>query len=329
MNRSYADVLVGQADAAAVRHRLLEGDPPVFILCAATADVLSKHSRELVMQLRGSGVRVEFHLPDASDSVLQSTNRILADIPLDSLSSGDLPLARRLLVIDAGESLAMPEVASLRRLVNGLRASVLRVIVLVNAPRARLEHLPLTELGGLAAVWDLEGSQDSVQEPAQWDIPPALEVAVAGAASLPQSPDADDIFANLSRERSGENLHVGSERRSSKIPLIAMICVIAALGVTLATVQWGLASRSREGAMVYDCGLHPDRESAQALIDQLGPSVPTRVREQLDHFRLEVGPFADQHAAEAVRSQVWRVGACRAAPVALATVNDSANHSGG
>jgi hypothetical protein len=38
------------------------------------------------------------------------------------------------------------------------------------------------------------------------------------------------------------------------------------------------------------------------------------VREEEGKFRLEVGPFAEQASLEAVRSQLWRLGACQSRP---------------
>ena len=325
--------------AANAKKQLLSGKPSVLILCATSASLLSKHSREVIRSFRADGVRTEFHAPDDSDTVLKSANRLLADMPLEQLYEGAAQQAVRILVIDDGERLAEPEVGSLRRLVEGLRGTALRVVVLAKHAGSRLSELPIAGLGERAVVWDLESPIGQLQRleqitgadsrramPTQQGFSDQRRARNDDSADLS---DAQEILAELARERSdaGAVVHVGS-RRTRGI-WIAMLGVVIVLLGTLGVVRWMTDQKAAALLMVYDCGLQPDRESVQTLIDQLGQGIPTRVSEQLGRFRLEAGPFKGKAAADAARAQIWRIGACHVAPIIVSAATDVPRGNGG
>lgn len=331
--------LDGRSVAADVRKQLVSGNPSVLVLCATSAGLLSKRSRELIRSLRTDGARTEFHAPDDSDTVLKSANRLLADMPLDRLYEGATQQALRVLVIDDGEKLTDLEVASLRRLVEGLRGTALRVVVLAKHAGSRLNELPVAGLGARALVWDLESPIAELQpldqvtdgtlrlaKPTRQGLSEALNARADDQSDLSE---AEDILAELARERSdaGAAIHAGSRRMRGI--WIAMLGVVVVLLGALGVVRWMTDQKAAALLMVYDCGLQPDRESAQALIEQLGQGIPTRVSEQLGRYRLEAGPFKGKAAAEAVRTQIWRIGACHVAPTIVSAAPDVSSGNGG
>jgi hypothetical protein len=81
--------------------------------------------------------------------------------------------------------------------------------------------------------------------------------------------------------------------------------------------------------LVYDCGSHPDRESIDVLLARIGRSTPTRVIAESDRFRLQLGPFPSQAAADIVREQAWVLGSCRVNPIAVRAVDSSPSKAGG
>lgn len=331
--------LDGRVVAADARKQLLSGNPPVLVLCATSAGLLSKRSRELIRSLRTDGARTEFHAPDESDTVLKSANRLLADMPLQRLYEGSAQQALRVLVIDDGEKLSDLEVSSLRRLVEGLRGTALRVVVLAKHAGSRLSELPVAGLGARALVWDLESPMAAFQrldqatdgtvrraKPTQQGLSEALVTRIDDQDDFSQ---AEDILAELARERAdaGTAMHTGSRRMRGM--WIAMLGVVIVLLGALGVVRWMTDQKTATLLMVYDCGLQPDRESAQALIDQLGQGIPTRISEQLGRYRLEAGPFKGKAAAEAVRAQIWRIGACHVAPIIVSAAPDVSRGNGG
>ena len=95
---------------------VLSGTPPILIICSATTASLSGASREFVRELRSGGTRVEFHAPGDADALLQSANRLLAEIPLESPLGSAQSYPPHLLIIDDAESLSLAEAAALRRI---------------------------------------------------------------------------------------------------------------------------------------------------------------------------------------------------------------------
>jgi hypothetical protein len=340
MNGSIASVLSGPEAFAEVCDLVKQGGAPLLIVAAASAEVLSTNARELVRELRTAGARTEFHEPGEGDTVVQSTNRLLADIPIDALMSRTEQIAPRLLVIDNAERMSEAEAASLGRLINGLFGSALRVIALVRHTPKRLVDLPIGNLGSLAVVWNLEpttldvadaaaaGAMEASSASSVIDVLKDIRVAPREEPqTMPKSTVASrrsdsgeirDVLIELSKER--------AERRSFDVTVRSrrLLPILALLGAAIAVLVGFIALRSwlsdEDGVArqyVYDCGVHPDRESADTLLARLDRTVPTRVREQVGGYRVEVGPFAGKTAAEAMRPQIWRLGACRANPTVM------------
>ena len=329
MSGSVEGVLNGPESFAKVCELVKQGGAPLLIISAASAELLSSNSRELVRELRAAGARTEFHAPGEGDTVVQSTNRLLADIPIDALMSRTEQIAPRLLVIDNAERMSEAEAASLGRLINGLFGSALRVLALVRHSPQRLGDLPIGNLGSLATIWNLEPmATDSADAASPADVLKDIRAVAREEAReaprpavSPRRADAGeirDVLIELSRERAESRSFDVTVRGRRLLPILATLAAIAVLAVAVVVLKpWLEADDESRRQYVYDCGVHPDRESADVLLARLGRTVPTRVREQAGGFRLEVGPFAGKTAAEAMRPQIWRLGACRANPTVM------------
>lgn len=302
--------------AALARECVLSGTPPLLLLCSASSEALSTNAREFVRELRNGGARVEFHAPGDAESLLQSANRLLAEIPLESLLASGKQNPPHLLIIDDAESLSSAEAASLRRMVQGLRGSPFRTLLLARSTRAALQRLPISEVTDIAMIWDLDGSSESELDlSAEVDAPVIPSVPMPTPAVTPAPAPADaaipDVLAELARERAEtRGFDVTSSRRWMATSLKAAAAVVVFILIGYG-VQIAFLAPSKSASLVYDCGLHGDRESVDVLITRIGRTTPTRVTNEAGRFRLQVGPFASESAANAVRAQVWRLGACR------------------
>jgi len=328
MNRHFDGVLSGPEDFPKVCEFVKHGGAPVLIISASSPELLSNSTRELVREMRTAGARTEFHAPGAGDTIVQSTNRLLADIPIEKLTSRTEQAAPRLLVIDNGERLTEAETSSLGRIVNGLFGSALRVVAIVNDTPKRLSQLPIGNLGSLAVVWNLESiASDVIDSPAPSEV--LKEIRATGwekvskastpkvARSQADSDDIRDVLIELSKERAGNRSVDVTVRGRRVLPLVASLGAIAVLAAAVTLKPWLDTDRVDTRQYVFDCGLHPDRESTDTLLARLDRKVPTRVREQTGGYRLEVGPFEGQGVAETMRQQIWRLGACRVSPTVV------------
>lgn len=326
-------------NAAQARECVVSGTPPLLMICSNSAASLSASSREFVRELRSGGARVEFHAPGDAEALLQSTNRLLADIPLEALLESAARYPPHLLIIDDAESLSAAEAASLRRIVHGLRGSSLRTVLLARSTRAGLQHLPISEVTDLAMIWDLDGA---VLSEAQ--SPPVFAEPIIAAVSLPEPTREDapkapesmcadepmpDVLAELARERAEtRGFDVTMSRRWMATPVKVAMAVVALILVGYA-VQTILMGPPKSAPLVYDCGLHADRESIDVLIARIGRTTPMQVTTEGGRFRLQVGPFASESAAASVRAQVWLLGACRVEPIVARSITAPPRKVGG
>lgn len=358
MTRVFAGRLAGLVASEAARLAVTRGEQPVLVICATTADSLSGPSRELVRDLRANGARTEFHVSGDADALLQSTNRLLADIPLESILTSATHHPPHLLVIDEAESLSPQEVAALRRIANGLRGSVFRVLLLVRHAAVGLRQLPIAELAELAIVWDLDGTTLQTAEPLLGPDEPSGMASTPAATTASPTRDAKpqpsrgdepittsvkndketvaatdarlrDVLSELARERAeARGFDVTTPRRALSAPAKAMVALSVLLIAGFAAYELWLRE-IQTGPFVYDCGLHPDRETVDVLLAQVGRSTPTRVIAEGGRFRLQVGPFTGRAAAEAAQAQVWRLGACRVVPAVAQAAKPPAGKTGG
>lgn len=295
---------------------VLSGTPPILIICSATTASLSGASREFVRELRSGGTRVEFHAPGDADALLQSANRLLAEIPLESLLGSAQSYPPHLLIIDDAESLSLAEAAALRRIVQGLRGSAFRTMLLVRQTKAGMARLPLSEILDIAMVWDVDGTDDAAVQAESIPVIEEPVVIKTDAPVLPREPDEPmpDVLAELARERAeSRGFDVTISRRWIAKPAAIALVVVAFIAVGFGLVSI-FAGKAETAPLVYNCGLHPDQESVDVLLARIGRTTPTRVTSESGKFRLQVGPFATATAADAARSQVWRLGACRVEP---------------
>lgn len=311
--------------AAAAYTCIIRGQPPVLLICSATSETLSKCSQELVRVLRRTGVRTEFHTPGGPERLLQATNRLLAEVPLDASLTNAVAAPPHVLVVDEAETLAEPETAALRRLVQGLRGGCFRVVLLVRRPRSSLQGMPLAEIADLTMVWDADAPETI--DPTTEEMSP-VEAVMPTPVSAPTAV-IPDVLAELARERAAaRGFDVTSSQRRRMAPVLIAIAVIGCLvaGIVLNDVSSGPV---RSGPVAYDCGLHADRDSVDVLLSRIDRETPTRVSAESGRLRLQVGPFTAESAADAARLQVWQLGACRIEPTAYRDSDESVQEFGG
>ena len=303
---------------------VMAGVSPVLVATSASSQTLSMSSRDLVRDLRSAGTRVEFHTPGEAGALLQAVNRLLADIPLESIGKSAEAEPPRLLIVDDAEGLSIAETASLKRIANGLRGSALRILLLVKTDASQLVLLPLTDLAELATLWDLDASDEDAsddEEPTPSPIkdttespPPAVAVELPSSRSAVDTP-IPDVLTELARERAAA-LGVDATTRTSSMRSI-VTATVAAMGVLLVVffIYDAMTERRQAPPKTFDCGLHPDRESVDVLLARIPRATPTRVVTEGERLRLLVGPFPDAAAADVVRAQLWRMGSCSPKPV--------------
>jgi len=318
--------------AEAVLRSVRRGDPSVVLICSISIDVLSGCSRDFVRTLRSEGARVEFYSPGITDSLLQATNKLLESMPVDAIRTSAESFPPHLLIIDDAERLSVGETAALRRLVQGLRGSAFRVLLLACRSRSEVERLPFADLNDLMVIWNADSVESEspvvaplkIEQPSTTSTPETQSpVVVEEAAPIP------DVLADLARERAetrGFDTSFSYRWMAAPLKVTVLAIVVLLLGYGITT---GLQGSKDTEAVVYDCGSHPDRASIDVLLARIGRSTPTRVTTESGRFRLQIGPFSGRAAAEVVREQVWVLGACRINPVAVRAVDSLAQKTGG
>ena len=198
----------GPDKAGAARHSVMRGDPPIVLICSISIDVLSNCSRDFVRTLRSEGVRVEFHTPGNADGILQSANRLLEGIPLEGILSSTELFPPHLLIIDDAETMSAVETTALRRIVQGLRGSAFRVLLLAKRSRSEADRLPLADLNDLMMIWDADGVESEVLEikPVESTLPEIEppkkpETSRKSLSKDPLDAPIPDVLADLARER--------------------------------------------------------------------------------------------------------------------------------
>ncbi|NBX44797.1 MAG: hypothetical protein EBR00_07085 [Gammaproteobacteria bacterium] len=127
--------------------------PEALIVCAQSAEELSRITVHLVRRLRGSQGRIEFHQPASPEAMLQAVNRLMQDVPIDELTSTRPGDGYRMLIVERAESAGESEILALRRLASALRGSAFQLVVLAQTNAAPLDHPTLCHLAPQAAVW--------------------------------------------------------------------------------------------------------------------------------------------------------------------------------
>ena len=329
----FADRLRGVGHRGHAVSVVMAGVSPVLVATSASSETLSMSSRDLVRDLRSAGTRIEFHTPGEAGALLQAVNRLLADIPLESLGKSAEAEPPRLLIIDDAEGLSIAEIASLKRIANGLRGSALRILLLVKTDASQLVLLPLTDLAELATLWDLDASDEEEPVPG-----PILETTERQPAPVAVNPPAigpasgtpiPDVLTELARERAAALGFDATSRTSSMRSIVT--ATLVAMGVLLVVffIYDTMTERRQTSPKTFDCGLHPDRESVDVLLARIPRATPTRVVPEGERLRLLVGPFPDAAAADVVRAQLWRMGSCSPKPVAPPVAVSNTRKMGG
>ena len=324
MKMRFADRLRGVEHRGHAVSVVMAGVSPVLVATSASSETLSMSSRDLVRDLRSAGTRVEFHTPGEAGALLQAVNRLLADIPLESLGKSAEAEPPRLLIIDDAEGLSIAEIASLKRIANGLRGSALRILLLVKTDASQLVLLPLTDLAELATLWDLDASDEDASDEEEPVPGPILDTTERQPAPVAVNPPAigpasdtpiPDVLTELARERAAALGFDATSRTSSMRSIVT--ATLVAMGVLLVVffIYDAMTERRQAPPKTFDCGLHPDRESVDVLLARIPRATPTRVVTEGGRLRLLVGPFPDAAAADVVRAQLWRMGSCSPKPV--------------
>ena len=338
MKMRFADRLRGVEHRGHAVSVVMAGVSPVLVATSASSETLSMSSRDLVRDLRSAGTRVEFHTPGEAGALLQAVNRLLADIPLESLGKSAEAEPPRLLIIDDAEGLSIAETASLKRIANGLRGSALRILLLVKTDASQLVLLPLTDLAELATLWDLDASDEDASDEEEPVPGPILDTTERQPAPVAVNPPAigpasgtpiPDVLTELARERAAALGFDATSRTSSMRSIVT--ATLVAMGVLLVVffIYDTMTERRQTSPKTFDCGLHPDRESVDVLLARIPRATPTRVVTEGERLRLLVGPFPDAAAADVVRAQLWRMGSCSPKPVAPPVAVSNTRKMGG
>ena len=236
----FADRLRGVGHRGHAVSVVMAGVSPVLVATSASSETLSMSSRDLVRDLRSAGTRVEFHTPGEAGALLQAVNRLLADIPLESLGKSAEAEPPRLLIIDDAEGLSIAEIASLKRIANGLRGSALRILLLVKTDASQLVLLPLTDLAELATLWDLDASDEDASDEEEPVPGPILDTTERKPAPVAVNPPAigpvsdtpiPDVLTELARERAAALGFDATSRTSSMRSIVT--ATLVAMGVLL------------------------------------------------------------------------------------------------
>ena len=326
MKTLFADRVQGLARQEQALSVVMAGASPILMTTSASSRTLTTSSRELVRSLRKVGIRTEFYVPGEAGALLQAVNRLLADIPLESFGKTAEVEPPRLLIIDDAEGLSLNEAAALKRIVNGLRGSALRVLLLVKTSASQIVLLPLADIAELAVLWDLDATNDDATNDEEPTLAPTTDTSESLHTPLsidPStiSPVADlpipDVLTELARERAAA-LGIDAKSRSAstvsiiKATLMAMAALLAGF-----FIYEMMAEQRNAPSRTFDCGLHPDREAVDVLLARVPRATPTRILSEDGRLRLLIGPFPDAAAAGVVQAQLWRVGSCRPKPVVI------------
>ncbi len=331
MKTLFADRIQGLARQEQALSVVMAGASPILMTTSASSRTLTTSSRELVRSLRKVGIRTEFYVPGEAGALLQAVNRLLADIPLESFGKTAEVEPPRLLIIDDAEGLSLNETAALKRIVNGLRGSALRVLLLVKTSASQIVLLPLADIAELAVLWDLDATNDdATNDDATNDEEPRLVPTTDTSESLhtplsidlPKiSPVADlpipDVLTELARERAAALGIDATSRSASTVSVIRATLMAMAALLAIFFIYEMMAEQRNAPSRTFDCGLHPDREAVDVLLARVPRATPIRILSEDGRLRLLIGPFPDAAAAGVVQAQLWRVGSCRPKPVVI------------
>ena len=177
------------------------GLPEGLVIAGPDADALATASRDLVRRLRTDNGQVEFYEPGGTEGLLQATNRLLQDIPLEQLSSSRVSDGMRLLLVLNAEAMGREEAATIRRLAGALRGSALRILLFARLGTVIELHPTLAEFAEAGTCWLLDEKTARRVEVAGIDevavaMPPATPPpAAAPATSGQNSPPVPPIVA--------------------------------------------------------------------------------------------------------------------------------------
>jgi hypothetical protein len=302
-----------------------------LVIAAHSPELLSQAARDYLKALRSQGAHVEFHQKGGVEAVVHTANRLLADIPVESLSSTTDADGLRLLVIDNAESLPLAELQAAQRVARALKGSAFRAVLFWRMPSEGLLPDELQQFLRGTGVWVLdlaELSARAVPSPSE-SVSTSVMSAVIEPPSIPMDtpavskstpvPDAVaervDVLAELAAERARERGFDATDRswlqRYRLFATAALLLAVLLGGAWVIQMQLTVDDRPR----VYDCGTYPDEATLNVVRERLGRGVPTNVLREQEKWRLQVGPFEGLEAAERHLNQIWAVGACRVNPV--------------
>ncbi len=313
----------GKSAASDVVAALRSGAIESLVMATGDTATLSQISREFVRSLRDIGARVEFYQKSDAEAAIHAANKLLADVPVDQLTSAKSDEPPRLLLIDGAEQLEESELTALQRLSRALRGSSYRAVYFLKADGESGLAEPLQQLLLGSPTWWVDESAPIdtrvvEPEPTVQELPKRVEESLSEAPS-PETAlsDREDVLTALAAERASERGFDATARPWWTVygKAVAMLAAVALLVTGGWYVQTQLTSDDR--LRVYDCGVYPDEASLDVVRERLGRTVPTRVLREQDKWRLQVGPFAGASEADRHLSQIWGIGPCRVNPSIL------------
>ncbi len=327
MGNSFSPRFRGAESLDAVVSATIEGDIDCLVVAAHSPEILSQCARDYLRSLRGRGAQVEFHQKGGVEAVVHTTNRLLADIPVEKLTVSKSADGLRLLVIDNAESLPVTELQAAQRVARALKGSVFRVVLFWRMPNDGLVPDESHQFLRGAVVWGLDLVAPSVPE-----VPAISFERVVGkptpisteptAGSRPEPSvesvlEKADVLAELAAERARERGFDATDRSWLQRwrPFITAVILLVFLvgGTWIFQSQLTVDDRPR----VFDCGAYADEATLNVVRERLGRGVPTRVLREQNKWRLQVGPFESLEAADRHLSQIWSVGPCRVTPMVV------------
>jgi len=249
----------GKSAASEVVTALRSGAIESLVMATGDTATLSQMSRELVRSLRDIGARVEFYQKSDAEAAIHAANKLLADVPVDQLTSAKSDEPPRLLLIDGAEQLEESELTALQRLSRALRGSSYRAVYFLKADGESGLAEPLQQLLLGSPTWWVDESAPIdtrvvEPEPTVQELPKRVEESLSEAPS-PETAlsDREDILTALAAERAR-----GAARpppRNARVPSASRRRAGISLRGTIFVSRLGKPGRSRVRSTGVAAGL--------------------------------------------------------------------------
>ena len=164
--------------------------PEALLVCAQSAETLSRITVHLVRRLRGSQGRIEFHQPSSPEAMLQAVNRLMQDVPIDQMTATRPGDGCRMLIVERAEEAREDEILALRRLASALKGSAFQLVLLAQTTVAPVDHPVLCHLAPQAGVLLVDFSVGFGRFESASSVVTRREAMQAGLAPSESAPQA-------------------------------------------------------------------------------------------------------------------------------------------